>query len=153
MLRRRMAFAAAVFGLSMLFCFMSIHASRSSADEPAENSIGAKGDSMKDGMIAHMVFFSLKESTPENRRELIDAAKKYLAGHSGEIYFSVGEMVDLKEKVSVTDFDVALHIVFENRDAHDKYLKSERHKGFSAVAHKLDKSVRVFDSVLVAVGR
>lgn len=149
MLRQRILISATVVGLITLACFLSVHASRSAADEPANDSANAKGERM----IAHMVFFTLKEATPENRSELIDAAKKYLGGHPGEIYFSVGEMVDLKEKVSVTDFDVALHIVFENRDAHDKYLKSDRHKEFSAVAHKLDKSVRVFDSALVAVGR
>ena len=57
-------------------------------------------------------------------------------------------MANFKEPVSVTDFDVALHIVFEDKASHDKYLISERHQKFVAVAKELDKSVRVFDSVL-----
>ena len=98
--------------------------------------------------LAHMVFFTLKESNDENRKKLIDAAKEYLGGHPGELYFSVGAMTNLKEPVSVTDFDVALHVVFADKAAHDEYLVSERHHKFVAVSKELNKKVRVFDSVL-----
>ncbi len=124
--------------LLSLFCFQSTVSSRAAAAEPA-----AKGP-----MLAHMVFFTLKDSNAENRKKLLDAGREYLGGHPGEIYFSMGTMADLKQPVSVTDFDISLHIVFENKAAQDKYLVSERHLKFVAVAKELDKSVRVFDSYL-----
>jgi hypothetical protein len=124
--------------LGLLSCRW-VAANRAAAAEPAS----------KESMLAHMVFFTLKDSNDENRKKLVDAAKEYLGEHPGEVYFSVGTMTDLKQPVSVTDFDVALHVVFENKAAHDKYLVSPRHLKFVAVAKALDKSVRVFDSNLV----
>ena len=44
---------------------------------------------------------------------------------------------------------MALHVVFTNKDARDKYLKSERHDGFLAAAVPAIEKVRVFDSYLV----
>lgn len=143
---------ALLLGLVAYAAVLAMAGGRIAAAEPAEKVVTSPttADSASKGpMIAHMVFFTLKESNDENRKKLVDAAKEYLGGHPGEVYFSVGEMVDLKEKVGVTDFDVALHIVFENRAAHDEYLVSARHKKFVAVAHELDKSTRVFDSALV----
>ena len=127
---------------------------RARADEHDSKFHTAKEDVLKDPathtpVVAHMVFFTLKESNAENRKKLIDAAKEYLGGHPGEIYFSVGEMANMKEPVSQVDFDVAVHILFESKAAHDQYLTSARHHKFSAVARPLDKKVRVFDSTLV----
>ena len=51
----------------------------------------------------------------------------------GTVYFSVGTIAegkDVEEPVSVKDFDVALHAVFENKAAKARYLESERHKQF-----------------------
>jgi len=123
--------------LLSLYCFQSTVSNRAAAAEPA-----------KEPMLAHMVFFTLKDSNAENRKKLLDAGKEYLGSHPGEVYFSMGTMADMKQPVSVTDFDIALHIVFENKAAQDKYLVSERHLKFVAVAKELDKSVRVFDSYL-----
>ena len=35
-------------------------------------------------MIAHNVYFSLKDGSPEARKKLVDACKKYLTKHPGE---------------------------------------------------------------------
>jgi hypothetical protein len=137
-----------------LFALRLESLNRARADEHDSKFSSAKEAVLKDPathtpVVAHMVFFTLKESNAENRKKLIDAAKEFLSGHPGEIYFSVGEMADLKEPVSVVDFDVAVHILFESKAAHDQYLTSPRHHKFSAVARPLDKKVRVFDSTLV----
>jgi hypothetical protein len=136
-------FLATMLYLLGSLCVQSAVVNRTIAAEPT-----SKESASKDPMLAHMVFFTLKDSNDENRKKLVDAAKEYLGGHPGEVYFSVGMMTDLKQPVSVTDFDVALHVVFENKAAHDKYLVSERHLKFVAIAKDLDKSVRVFDSYL-----
>ncbi|HEX3999526.1 MAG TPA: Dabb family protein [Pirellulales bacterium] len=145
MLRNRFVLILAFVSLVV---FGSLAARPLSAAEPEGKAAPAEASS-KDSMIAHMVFFTLKDSDNANRTKLIDAAKEYLGGHPGEVYFSVGTMANLKEPVSVSDFDVALHIVFANKAAHDEYLVSPRHLKFIAVAKPLDKSVRVFDSYLV----
>ena len=134
----RIASVPTVLFLLSLFCFQSTASHRATAAEPAA----------KEPMLAHMVFFTLKDSTAENRKKLLDAGREYLGGHPGEVYFSMGTMADMKQPVSVTDFDIALHIVFENKAAQDKYLVSEQHLKFVTVAKELDKSVRVFDSYL-----
>ena len=46
------------------------------------------------------------------------------------------------------DFDVALHLVFKNKAAHDKYSTAERHMKFIEETKANWKKVRVFDSYL-----
>jgi hypothetical protein len=98
--------------------------------------------------LAHIVFFALKEPTPVNQRKLLAACHRHLTGHPGEISFSVGTLANLAREVNDRDFDVALHIVFETRAAHDAYQTSARHQKFID-ENKADwKKVRVFDSNL-----
>ncbi len=104
------------------------------------------------GMICHDVYFSLKDNSPAAKQKLVDACKKYLTGHPGEASFSAGVLAeDLKRDVNDRDFDVALHIVFENKSAHDKYQDAERHLKFIEENKDNWKKVRVFDSVIDAV--
>jgi hypothetical protein len=101
--------------------------------------------------LAHMVFFALKDHSKESRDTFIASCEKYLAEHEGTVYFSVGTIAedkDVQEPVSVKDFDVALHVVFENKAAKAKYLASERHKQFVDENLKSFAGVRVFDSFL-----
>src|SRR4051794_4344061 len=82
-------------------------------------------------MLSHDVYFSLKESTPTARKKLVDACKKYLTKHPGAVFFGAGTVAEsLDRPVNDRDFDVALHIVFKDLAAHDKYQSAERHKQF-----------------------
>jgi hypothetical protein len=106
----------------------------------------AAGD--KGPMIVHNVFFSLKDNSPKAREKLIDACKKYLTKHKGEVYFAAGPIADdFKRDVNDRDFDVALTIVFEDRKAHDLYQDAPRHNQFIAENKDNWKKVRVFDSL------
>jgi hypothetical protein len=101
--------------------------------------------------LAHMVFFALKDHSKESRDKFIESCEKYLSEHEGTVYFSVGTIAedkDVQEPVSVKDFDVALHVVFENKAAKAKYLVSERHKQFVDENREFFAGVRVFDSFL-----
>ena len=99
--------------------------------------------------LAHMVFFTLKDHSKESRAKFVASCKKYLAKHEGTVYFSVGTIAeDVSEPVSVTDFDVALHVVFENKGAKEKYLKNSRHDQFVGENKEFFAKVRVFDSYL-----
>ncbi len=100
--------------------------------------------------LAHMVFFGLKDHSKEARDKFIASCEKYLSGHEGSVYFSVGARAeDVDEAVSVKDFDVALHVVFSNKEGKLKYLKSSRHDQFVQENRGLFDKVRVFDSYLV----
>src|SRR5262249_3659536 len=74
------------------------------------------------GNIAHMVYFQLKDNSPEAKQKLVEACKKYLDKHEGTVYFSVGVRgEDFNREVNDREWDVALHLVFKNKAAHDKY--------------------------------
>lgn len=110
----------------------------------------AKGDSAVP-MVGHMVFFTLKDSTPGNREKLVSACDKYLADHDGVAYYSAGAIAeDFDRPVNVRDFDVALHVVFKDKAAHDVYQTHERHLKFIEENKDTWKQVRVFDSYINA---
>jgi hypothetical protein len=106
--------------------------------------------SPQDPQLAHMVFFTLKDHSKESRAAFIASCEKYLSNHEGATYFSIGTYADDVEEpgVSVKDFDVALHVVFENKAAKARYLEHPRHKQFVEENLKLFDKVRVFDSYL-----
>ena len=69
-------------------------------------------------MLSHDVYFSLKDNSPEAKRKLVAACKKYLSGHPGEVFFAAGTLAEeISWDISDRDFDVALHIVFKDKAA------------------------------------
>lgn len=98
--------------------------------------------------LAHHVFFTLEDSTDENIATLIQACQKYLTDHDGVADFSVGRRVpDLNRPVNA-NYDVSLHVVFDDRAAHDAYQIAPRHLEFIAEQKPTWKQVQVFDSDL-----
>ena len=98
-------------------------------------------------MLAHMVYFTLKDRSPEAVEKMLAACRKYLTGHPGLVFFAVGTLVpDLKRPVNQTDFDVALQTVFESRAAHDAYQVAPRHTQFIEENKPNWERVRVFDA-------
>jgi hypothetical protein len=99
--------------------------------------------------LAHDVYFALNDASPKAKDELVAACKKYLTGHDGTVYFSVGTLAaELNRPVNDRDFDVALHVYFKDRAAHDRYQEAPRHKQFIAEQQANWKKVRVFDSTV-----
>jgi hypothetical protein len=100
-------------------------------------------------MIVHNVYFALKDNSTEAKKKLVDACKKYLTEHPGEVFFAAGTLAeDLNRPVNDRDFDVALHIVFKDKASHDKYQDDKRHKEFIEENKDNWKKVRVFDSAI-----
>ena len=100
-------------------------------------------------MLSHDVYFALKDNSPDAKKKLVAACKKYLSGHEGEVFFAAGTLADsLKREVNDRDFDVALHIVFKDIASHDKYQVAKRHQQFIDENKANWKKVRVFDSVV-----
>jgi quinol monooxygenase YgiN len=86
-------------------------------------------------ILAHDVYFRLKDASPAAREALAAACRKYLAGHEGTVFFAAG-----------TRADESLHVHFRDRAAHDAYQDHPRHKEFIAENQANWASVRVFDS-------
>lgn len=97
--------------------------------------------------VAHMVFFTLKDRTPSAVGTLVASCHEHLAGHDGVIYFSAGERApEFDRPVNDDHFDVALHVVFSDRAAHDAYQQHPRHLKFIELNKDSWAQVRVFDS-------
>src|SRR5688500_5386989 len=97
--------------------------------------------------IGHMVYFKLTDATPENRQKLVDACKQYLEDHEGVTFFAAGVLSDdFKRDLNDRDWDVALHLVFNSKAAHDKYQDHPEHQKFTDENKALWAKVRVFDS-------
>jgi hypothetical protein len=100
-------------------------------------------------LLSHDVYFTLKDNSADSRNKLVDACKKYLTHHAGEVFFAAGTRAEeFTREINDRDFDVALHIVFKDKDAHDKYQDAERHKQFIEENKDNWKKVRVFDSMV-----
>lgn len=119
------------------------------ADPKPTDAKPAAAKSTASPYIGHMVYFKLRSSTPENRQKLVNACEKYLRKHDGVIFFGTGVIGEgFKRDVNDRAWDVALHVVFANQAAHDKYQDHPEHLKFIAENKELWESVRVFDSEL-----
>lgn len=100
-----------------------------------------------DPMLSHDVYFTLKHDSDDAREKLLAGCKKYLANHPGVVSFSAGILVeDHRREVNDRDFDVALHLVFKDKESHDKYQNADSHHKFIEEFQENWEAVRVFDS-------
>lgn len=100
-------------------------------------------------MLAHNVYFTLKDDSPAAREALVDACRRLLTGHPGTLFFACGPREEgLERPVNDTDFHVALHLVFDSRAAHDAYQDAPRHKQFVEQCGPSWSRARVFDSTV-----
>jgi hypothetical protein len=98
-------------------------------------------------MVAHMVYFSLKDNSAAAKAKLVTACKKYLSQHPGTVFFAAGTLAEeFNRPVNDRDFDVALHLVFKDKAAHDRYQDARDHLRFIEENKDSWKKVRVFDS-------
>lgn len=98
-------------------------------------------------MLSHMVYFTLNDSSESACQALVDACHKYLKPHAGIEFFAAGTLAaELDRPVNDRDFHVALHVVFDSRESHDKYQTCELHKTFIAENKDNWSRVRVFDA-------
>jgi len=137
-MRRRLA-CGAILG-AVLCGFLALHARNQSEAAMAVAPL-----------LAHDVYFSLKDNSAEAKKNMVAACKKYLSlsKHSGEVLFTAGVRAeDLKRPVNDRDFDVALHIVFKDMASHEQYQDAALHKQFIDENKDNWQKVRVFDSLV-----
>ena len=100
-------------------------------------------------MLAHNVYFTLHDNSPEASQAVIDSCYKYLFGEPGVVSGSAGlRTPSLARQVNDTEFEVALHLVFKSLDDHNRYQICENHLAFIAENQANFKVVRVFDTDL-----
>lgn len=98
-------------------------------------------------MLAHMVFFTLKDDSPAAVERLIAGCRRELSGHEGEVFFAAGaRAVEFARTVNDDQFHVALCVVFTDKTAHDAYQAHPRHAQFIAEHSSNWRQVRVFDA-------
>jgi hypothetical protein len=98
-------------------------------------------------MLAHNVFFALKDNSEPAIRKMVEACKTYLTGHPGTVSFACGTREKgLARPVNDAEFDVSLHLVFDDKAAHDAYQDAPRHHTFVEENRDNWAKVRVFDS-------
>ena len=103
---------------------------------------------MAEPMLAHNVFFALHDASDAAKTRMIVACKKYLANHPGTLFFACGTLAkELDRPVNDRGFDIALHLVFHTKAAHDAYQAAPLHDQFIAENKDNWKNVRVFDSL------
>ncbi len=100
-------------------------------------------------MLAHNVYFTLKDRSEASKQALVTACKTYLTDHPGTVFFACGTLCEgLARPVNDLDFDVALHVVFDSRASHDAYQDAPRHLQFVEENKETWEKVRVFDSTV-----
>ena len=98
-------------------------------------------------MLAHNVYFTLKDDSQASKAAMVTACKKYLAVHPGIVFFACGTLQgELDRPVNDRGFDIALHVVFDSLASHDLYQDAPLHLTFVAENKANWKLVRVFDS-------
>jgi hypothetical protein len=98
-------------------------------------------------MLSHSVYFTLNDNSPAAIQRLVTACKAYLTDHPGACFFAAGTLADeFQRPVNDRAFDVALHVVFTDRAAHDAYQQAPRHLKFIEENKPNWKEVRVFDA-------
>jgi quinol monooxygenase YgiN len=101
-------------------------------------------------VLAHSVYFLLKDRGPEAVAALVASCREHLTGHPGEVAFSVGTLAVYDRHVNDREWDVFLLIVFESQAAHDAYQTAPRHEAFIAANAIAWANVRVFDADVAA---
>jgi len=103
-------------------------------------------------MLAHTVYFALRDNSEQARKSFIAACKRHLSGHPGMLLFAVSVLAaDIDSPVNDRRFDVAVHLVFSNKAAHDQYQESPRHLQFLEENEGCWREVRAFDSYVDSV--
>ena len=98
-------------------------------------------------MLVHNVFFTLEDSSPAKVDDLLAACQKYLKDHPGVVFFASGKVGDeFARPVNDRMYQVALHVVFTDKAAHDQYQVAPDHLKFIEENKPNWRNVRVFDS-------
>jgi hypothetical protein len=99
--------------------------------------------------FAHMFFFQLGDTSTDLVRRFVDLCEKYLGGHPGQRHFSIGvRALEINRDVSGKNFEVSVHMIFEDIDAFNAYSASPTHEEFITESAGMSPERIVYDSYL-----
>ena len=81
-------------------------------------------------MFSHVVIFWTKPELPHAADELVAGMEKYLRPIPGVIHFHVGRMVTSPRPVVEQSYQVALNLMFPDKQAQDDYQVHPLHLEF-----------------------
>lgn len=97
-------------------------------------------------MFSHVVIFWTDPKLPQAADEVVAGAERYLKSIPGIVHFHVGKMVPSHRNVVDQSYQVALNIVFTDKQAQDEYQAHPQHLEFVEKAFKpYCRQVRVYD--------
>ena len=97
-------------------------------------------------MFSHVVIFWTDPNNPKAADELIAGAEKYLKPIPGALHYHIGKMVSSHRPVVDQSYQVALNLVFQNKEAQDDYQVHPLHIEFvEGVFKRTCKKVVVYD--------
>ena len=97
-------------------------------------------------MFSHVVIFWTDPAQPQAAEELIAGCNQYLRDIPGVIQMHVGKMVGSPRPVVEQSYQVALNLIFPNKQAQDDYQVHPRHVEFvEKVFKRTCKKVVIYD--------
>jgi hypothetical protein len=97
-------------------------------------------------MFSHVVIFWTDPAQPNAVAELMAGAEKYLKPIPGVLHCHIGKMVASHRPVVDQSYQVALNLVFPNKQAQDDYQVHPRHVEFvEKVFKRVCTKVVVYD--------
>lgn len=81
-------------------------------------------------MFSHVVIFWTKKDNPNAADEIIAGAEKYLRPIPGAVHFHIGKMASSDRPVVDQSYQVALNIVFPDKNTQDDYQIHPMHVEF-----------------------
>ena len=106
-------------------------------------------DSFPPHRLVHDTYFGLADRRPKTREVFLSSLQRYLspARHRGMVEFRLScRAVEMKRRVNDREFDVLMHMVFEDLEAYNKYRESDPHNEWIDLYGSLSSDRRVFDS-------
>ena len=89
-------------------------------------------------MFSHVVIFWTDPANPTSADELIAGMEQYLRPIPGALHFHIGKMVPSPRAVVEQSYQVALNLIFDNKDAQDLYQVHPLHVEFVEKCFKVN---------------
>jgi hypothetical protein len=97
-------------------------------------------------MFSHVVIFWTDPANPNAADELIAGANQFLKPIPGTLHFHIGKMVPSHRPVVDQSYQVALNLVFADKQAQDDYQVHPLHVKFvEGVFKRVCQKVTVYD--------
>lgn len=96
-------------------------------------------------MFSHVVIFWTDPTRPGAADELVAGGKKYLMSIPGVLHFHMGRMVGSHRPVVDQTYQVALNLIFPDKQSQDDYQVHPDHVQFVEKCRHLWQRVVVYD--------